>query len=79
MYDHEGQHIGFSLCVIVCNVLVLFFRVGIIEWVKNTKPLKEFLMDDDTEKKKALYVTLKLVLSTFCHLLYFIFAFQKCY
>ena len=30
-------------------------RVGLIEWVKNTKPLKEFLTDEltDSEKKRA--------------------------
>ena len=45
-----------DLCIILyytCYKLCIF-RVGIIEWVKNTKPLKSFLEDElaDNEKKR---------------------------
>ena len=32
-------------------------RVGLIEWMKNTKPLKEFLQDALTEEERKRYLT----------------------
>ena len=32
-------------------------RVGLIDWMKNTKPLKDFLQDALTEDEKKHYLT----------------------
>ena len=50
LFKAIGRRICIILCIYACTHS---FRVGLIEWVKNTKPLKEFLTDElnDSEKK----------------------------
>lgn len=41
------------LLIITLHVHALtWFRVGVIEWIENTKPLKDFLMDSLTQDER---------------------------
>ena len=61
VYMYVCMYICMYVCMYVCMQCVLpppcpcLHRVGVIEWLQNTKPLKEFLLEAMTEEEMKKY------------------------
>jgi DNA-dependent protein kinase catalytic subunit len=39
--------------ILICKYFVLFFRLGLIEWIENTMTLKDLLLSNMSQEEKV--------------------------